>query len=210
MLNVPTHALLIATGNNLAVIGDLKRRVLMIRLDAQTERPEQRTFNRDHLAEITARRGEIITDALTICGAYLTAGEPKIDGLFGFGGFEQWDRMVRRPLVWLGLPDPLLPAEGLRDQDPDLEAMRLLFTAWRRVVADGMAVTAAELLNMGGAINQDLHDALQLVCSEKANGRRLGFWLRSHRNRIVDSLQLLHAGADGHAKVAKWKVAKCG
>jgi len=210
MLSVPTHALMVCTGNNLSVIGDLKRRVLMIRLDAQTERPEQRSFNSDHLAEMTARRGEIITDALTICGAYLTAGEPKIDGLYGFGGFEAWDCMVRRPLVWLGLPDPLLPAEGLRDQDPDLEAMRLLFTAWEKVVADDMPVTAAELLNMGGAINQDLHDALQLVCSEKPNGRRLGFWLRSHRNRIVDGLQLRHAGADGHAKVAKWKVSKCG
>jgi len=210
MLNVPTHALLIATGNNLAVIGDLKRRVLMIRLDAQTERPEQRTFNRDHLAEITARRGEIITDALTICGAYLAAGEPRIDGLYGFGGFEQWDRMVRRPLVWLGLPDPLFPAEGLRDQDPDLEAMRLLFTAWNGVVPSGNAITAADLLGMASEVNQDLRDALQLVCSEKPNGRRLGFWLRSHRNRIVDGLQLLHAGADNKAKVAKWKVASCG
>ncbi|MDO8313909.1 MAG: hypothetical protein Q7T00_01505 [Rugosibacter sp.] len=210
MLNVPTHALLIATGNNLAVIGDLKRRVLMIRLDAQTERPEQRTFNRDHLAEITARRGEIITDALTICGAYLAAGEPRIDGLHGFGGFEQWDRMVRRPLVWLGLPDPLFPAEGLRDQDPDLEAMRLLFTAWKGIVPSGNAITAADLLGMASEVkNHDLRDALQLVCSEKPNGRRLGFWLRSHRNRIVDGLQLLHAGADNKAKVAKWKVASC-
>jgi putative DNA primase/helicase len=41
MLNVPTHALLVATGNNLAIIGDLKRRVLMVRLDAHTERPER-------------------------------------------------------------------------------------------------------------------------------------------------------------------------
>ena len=118
--------------------------------------------------------------------------------------------MVRRPLVWLGLPDPLLAAEGLREQDPDLEGMRLLFTAWNEVVPTGSSVTAVGLLAMATELNQDLRDALQLVCSEKPNGRRLGFWLRSHRNRIVDGLQLLHAGADGHAKVAKWKVAPCG
>lgn len=210
MLSVPTHALVIATGNNLAVIGDLKRRVLMIRLDAQTERPEQRAFDRDHLDVIASKRGEIITDALTICGAYLAAGSPAIPNMFGFGGFEQWDRMVRRPLVWLGLPDPLLAAEGLRDQDPDLEAMRLLFSAWNDVVPANSAVTGVELLGMASEINQDLRDALQLVCAEKPSSRRLGFWLRSHRNRIIDGLQLVHAGTDGHAKVARWKVATCG
>jgi putative DNA primase/helicase len=210
MLNVPTHALLIATGNNLAVIGDLKRRVLMVRLDAGTERPEQRSFTNDHLAAITQCRGEIISDALTICSAYLAAGEPKTAGLYGFGGFEQWDRMVRRPLVWLGLPDPLLAAEGLRDQDPDLEATRLLFSSWEQHIGLDTPVTAASILSSATDVNQDLRDALQLVCSEKPNGRRLGVWLRAHRDRIVDGLQLRQAGTDGHAKVAKWKVVSCG
>lgn len=210
MLNVPTHALLIATGNNLAVIGDLKRRVLMVRLDAHTERPEQRSFARDHLAEIKARRGEIITEALTIVAAYLNAGEPKIDGLYGYGGFEGWDRLVRRPLVWLALPDPLLTAEGLRDQDPDLEAMRALFNAWHD--STSMAVgppTAAEVIEKSDG-NHDLREALQVVCAEKINSRRLGIWLRSHRDKIVDGLQLRQAGSDGHAKVARWQVVKCG
>lgn len=210
MLNVPTHALLVATGNNLAVIGDLKRRVLMVRLDAHTERPEQRSFDRDHLDEIKARRGEIITDALTIVGAYLAAGEPKITGLYGYGGFEGWDRMVRRPLVWLDLPDPLLAAEGLRDQDPDLEAMRALFTAWRAStqLALGSATAADVLLKSEG--DHDLREALQVVCSEKINSRRFGIWLRQHRDKIVDGLQLRQAGTDGHAKVARWQVSTCG
>jgi hypothetical protein len=210
MLNVPTHALLVATGNNLAVIGDLKRRVLMVRLDAHTERPEQRSFDRDHLDGIKARRGEIITDALTIVGAYLVAGEPKIAGLYGYGGFEGWDRMVRRPLVWLDLPDPLLAAEGLRDQDPDLESMRLLFTAWRTStqLALGPATAADVLLKSEG--DHDLREALQVVCSEKINSRRFGIWLRQHRDKIVDGLQLRQAGTDGHAKVARWQVSTCG
>lgn len=214
MLNVPTHALLVATGNNLAVIGDLKRRVLMVRLDAHTERPEQRSFDRDHLAEIKARRGEIIHDALTVVLAYLAASEPKIAGLYGYGGFEQWDRLVRRPLAWLGCPDPLLTAEGLREQDPDLEAMRLLFSAWHDVVERDRPVTAIELIGMATDVNQNLREALQVVCAEKPNGRRLGNWLRAHRDRIVSvedgALQLKHAGTDGHAKVVKWKVVPCG
>ncbi|MDZ4254847.1 MAG: hypothetical protein U1A72_19930 [Sulfuritalea sp.] len=210
MLNVPTHALLVATGNNLAVIGDLKRRVLMVRLDAHTERPEQRSFDRDHLDEIKARRGEIITNALTIVGAYLAAGEPKIAGLYGYGGFEGWDRMVRRPLVWLDLPDPLLAAEGLRDQDPDLEAMRALFTAWHDCKHLAISPPTAADIVAKSEDDHELREALQVVCSEKINSRRLGIWLRQHRDKIVDGLQLRQAGADGHAKVARWQVSTCG
>ncbi|MBK7416262.1 MAG: hypothetical protein IPJ38_15345 [Dechloromonas sp.] len=213
MLNVPTHSLIVATGNNLAIVGDLKRRVLMIRLDAKTERPEHRAFDRDHLATITAQRGEIISLCLTIIAAYLAAGAPKIAGLHGFGGFEQWDRMVRRPLVWLDLPDPLLTSEELREQDPDLEAMRLLYSAWLLSFGE-RPVTVAEVIAEGASVgqsaNEELRDALQLVCAEKPNSRRLSYWMRSHRERIIDGLQLCKAGADGHAKVAKWKVIKCG
>ena len=120
---------------------------------------------------------------------------------------------MRRPLLWLDLPDPLMTSEELREQDPDLEAMRLMFSAWQQVFSD-RAVTVAEVINEGAAVgqslNEELRDALQLVCAEKPNSRRLGFWLRSHRERIIDGVQLRQAGTDGHAKVAKWRVIKCG
>lgn len=213
MLNVPTHSLIVATGNNLGIVGDLKRRVVMVRLDAKTERPEHRTFDRDHLATVTAKRGAIISQCLTVVAAYLSAGSPKIDGLHGFGGFEKWDMMVRRPLIWLGLPDPLVTSEELRAADPDMEGMRLVYSAWFDAFGSN-AVTVAEVVSsassVGQSANDDLRDALQLVCAEKANARRLGGWLRSHKERIIDNLQLKQAGMDGHKKVAKWMVVKCG
>ena len=54
--------------------------------------------------------------------------------------------------------------------------------------------------------NHELREALQVVCSEKINSRRLGNWLRGHRDKIVDGLQLRQVGTDGHAKVPRWKV----
>ncbi len=217
MLNVPTHSLLVATGNNLAIVGDLKRRVIMVRLDAKTERPEHRAFDNDFLKDIAARRGLIITWGLTIVSAYLAAGSPRIAGLHGFGGFEQWDHMVRRPLVWLDFPDPLLTSEELREQDPDLEATRLLLAAWyelfkatRQTAADVVAA-GMQASPMGfDKVNPDLYDALQLVCSEKPNARRLGYWLRAHRDRIVGGLVLKHAGAEGRTKTVRWLVTAAG
>lgn len=217
MLSIPTHALMVATGNNLSIVGDLKRRVALIRMDSGQERPEQRTFSRDHLEDVFARRGELIRAALTLPLAYLAAGTPAIEGMHPLGGFEQWDRMVRRPLAWLGLPDPLKASESLREQDPDLEGMRLLLGAWRDAFQD-KPKTAAELVTAGmtaggeldTTMRETLHDALQLVCNEKPNARRLGYWLRRHQDRIVDGMQVKQAGSDGHAKVARWTVSVCG
>lgn len=217
MLSIPTHALMVATGNNLAIVGDLKRRVVMIRMDSGEERPEQRTFSRDHLEDVFARRGELIRAALTVVMAYLAAGAPTIEGLHPYGGFSEWDRMVRRPLVWLGLPDPLKASESLRESDPDLEGMRLLLGAWCAAF-NNIPKTAAELVAAGIAGSHmtgeydhpDLRDALQLVCNEKPNARRLGYWLRRHQDRIVDGMQVKQSGSEGHSKVARWTVLNCG
>lgn len=213
VVNVPTHALLLATGNNLAIVGDLKRRVCMIRLDSKTERPELRTFERNHLDDVMARRGELIRAALTLPMSYITAGCPRIDDLTPLGSFDEWDRLVRRPLVWLGLPDPLKASEYLREQDPDLGNMRALFAAWKEAFG-ARAVTVSEIVTAGmerqamGAelLRPDLFDSLQVVCAEKPNARRLGNWLRIHRDRIVDGIRLDQAGIDGKAKVARWRI----
>lgn len=213
VVNVPTHALLLATGNNLAVVGDLKRRTILSRLDAQVERPEQRTFDTNHLDDVFSRRGELIRAALMLPIAYLAAGTPTIDGLPPLGGFEEWDQLVRRPLVWAGLPDPLNASDSLREQDPDLAGMRALLSAWHDVFGD-KEVTAAEVLSAGMGSKDlarvpeypELYDALQVACAEKPNARRLGTWLRIHRNRIVDGLQLEQTKTDPKRKVARWRV----
>ncbi|GAB1394905.1 hypothetical protein MASR1M60_30690 [Rhodocyclaceae bacterium] len=195
--------------------GDLKRRTAMIRLDARSERPERRHFEKDHLHEVIAQRGRLIADGLSVVLGYLAAGQPAIE-VFSYGGFEQWDRLVRRPLIWLGMPDPLLTAEALRESDPDLEDARLILGAWFGVVyPSGAAKTSLEILEMGSDANPDLKEALLTICGvkEKPNTRRLGNWLRAHRDRIVTvkiddvdrQLQLQHAGQDRKG-FAQWRV----
>lgn len=214
LVTAPTNTTVIATGNNLAILGDLRRRVMLIRLDAKTERPETRAFARDALEHVRKRRGEIIRDALTIVRAYLEATCPAV-GTSPYGGFLEWDRMVRSPLVWIGLPDPLLPADCLRETDPDLETMRALFSAWRAVfgdngatVAEAIAASRRHTSRMDGdtdPLNPELRDAIQAAAGDKLDSRRLGAWLRRHRDRIIDGLRL-HQDKDRHEKVALWIV----
>lgn len=79
MSNVPTNALLVATGNNLAIVGDLKRRTCLIQLDAGVERPELRVdIDFDVLVEAARDRDTLIRAALDISKSYLEAGAPDV------------------------------------------------------------------------------------------------------------------------------------
>lgn len=209
MVTAPTNALVMVTGNNLYIVGDAKRRTCLIRVDAKIERPEQREFSRDILAETLSRRDELIRAALEISKSYIETGCPAVDAR-PYGSFSDWDRMVRRPLIWHGCDDPLLASEGLRDSDPDLEAMRLMFTAWRDKYQD-KAATAAEVIQAGleygltQHVNPELHDALQLACAGKIDPRRLGNWLRYHKDRIIDGMQLVQDGIE-RTRAVRWKL----
>lgn len=223
MSNVPTNAMLVFTGNNLAIVGDLKRRTCLIQLDAGVERPELRDdIDFDVLAEAGRDRDKLIRAAIDISKSYLEAGAPEVylkreagsvDKVKPLGSFGDWDRMVRRALIWHGMADPMASAEVLREADPDIEAMTMLFTAWADLYRSEPQ-TAAQLVQdatstvMTKHTNPELHEAVSLACSGKIDARRMGYWLRAHKNRICAGMQLVQAAADGHTKVARWEVRK--
>ena len=60
----------IANGNNVTIGADTVRRTLQIRLDANAENPETRTFARDPVAEVLADRGPAVAAVLTVARAY--------------------------------------------------------------------------------------------------------------------------------------------
>jgi len=217
MQDVPTCTIIAATGNNLSVTGDLKRRVVMIRMDAKLERPELRSDFpvEPHLDMVLRLRGPLIKAALTIPLAYLAAGAPAV-GTSPLGGFEEWDRLVRRPLVWLGLADPMDATSQLRAEDPDLEALQALLTAWSDLFA-GDARTAADVIREGMAVGEGmdlsapthpaLREALMLISGgRQPTARSLGYWLRARKDRVVSGMRFVVLPQDRNG-VARWMVA---
>jgi nucleoid DNA-binding protein len=121
----------LVNGNNITVIADLVRRTLAIRMDAKMERPETRKFDFNPIDEVLKDRGQVIADILTIARAYIVSGA-KVK-LTEFGGFDEWSRVVREPLVWLGLPDVLLSQEQLHRDDPERNAARQFIALWKEL-----------------------------------------------------------------------------
>jgi putative DNA primase/helicase len=229
IMRAPTLTTFFATGNNLRPVSDLKRRSCLVRMDAGVERPEHRVFDFDVLQEAADQRAELIRAALDISKAYLEAGAPEVmvkdktgkeTPLKPAGSFEIWDRMVRRPLVWIGMPDPLESAETLRELDPDLEATAMLVEAWYRIFQDN-AIKASDLIDASKQRvkdgsetwvdrNTDLRDVLESICQDHVNARRLGNWLRKNRDFIVGGRRIVQAGKDSHANTILWKVERLG
>ncbi|HEY3911584.1 MAG TPA: hypothetical protein VGM07_17110 [Stellaceae bacterium] len=221
LIQAPTNASFFAAGNNLSVEGDATRRVLLSQLDAGVERPELRTFTSDDPVEVIRRdRGKYIIAVLTVLRAFVVAGYPVRPP--PLGGYDEWDRLVRGALLWLGEPDPCNTMEGVRDQDPKVQNLIAVTQQWEKAIGLGKSVAAKEVrvaavgqgaIGLGGAgrsgsispPHQGLKDALLVACGQHGmiDDRGIGTWLRHNKDKVVNGLRI-HAEADLHTKTQRW------
>jgi hypothetical protein len=211
LVQVPNTFSFHGTGNNLAVEGDATRRVLVSLLDAQVERPELRRFTFNVIEEVREQRAALAVAALTVVRAYLLSGAGE--QATPLGGYEEWSAMVRDALVWLDEPDPVDVMERVREADPLLANLKAMVAAWHEAF-EGREVLARQVIDKAtDAKHPDLNDALAAVAGDDRgiiNARRLGYWLRSNKDKVVllagVSYRLAQAGVDH--RTATWKVVK--
>jgi putative DNA primase/helicase len=212
LVKVESRACCFATGNNIQLVGDMTRRVLLCSLDPNMERPELRTFHGDPFAAVIADRGAYVAAALTIARSYAIAGYPGV--LTPLASFEDWSRLVRSALVWLGCPDPVETMEKAREEDPVTSALTGLFTSWHAIIGShpkpvGEIIATAELPEPYGNVARSLfRQALSDIATDKfgkissvALGRHLG----RYNGRIVGGLKLV-SFKDTHSKQNWWMV----
>jgi len=199
-VTVGTASTWLITGNHLEFVGDLTSRTVFAELDPQCEHPESRPFKRNLAVYVAEHRGELLAAALTISLAYRAAGSPRVDARRS--RFPEWDLLVRFPLLWLGLADPLETQAELRAVDPIREALVAVLTAWRETFGTQSA-TVADATHAATAAGMSerprLRDALVEVAGERngdINSRRLGRYLSRHLRRIEGGLRLEDAGSD--------------
>lgn len=130
MVTLNATAFIVLTGNGLHAAEDLARRFITCELDAGCEDPEARLFHGDLLADVTARRADLLATALTIWrwGRQAKAGEIKA-GL-PLGSFSQWCNWVRDPLLALGCADPAERVAEAKQRDGRRQHDAALLTTW--------------------------------------------------------------------------------
>jgi len=210
-IRLPSKAIWITTGNNLRVAGDMPRRSYAIRLDAQAERPWERSGFRiaDLEAYVREKRGELLSAALTVIRGWFSAQCPRVN-MRPFGSFDEWAGVVGSVLGYAGINGFLNNLDQTRSvQDEDNRQWGAVFDAWWNRFGEHI-VTVAQLFAAFFAEGiVDPIDIPEILLAQKDRGegslrRSLGRQLSRLTGRIFDGRKLCDAGGDSHNKVRAW------
>jgi hypothetical protein len=221
-LQVRTSAFWMATGQNLSVKKDMHRRTVISYVDARMERPETRSgFAIADLPSWAAEnRMRILSAVYTMLRAHAQAGFPS-EGEKLLGNFETWSRRVAHCLVWLGMVNPVRSQERLREDDPEITNRASLFlelARWQDEWEMRSSQRAWTLSELTGAITSVMNPQRELAAAVAVgifNGATgLAYWLRSHKNVIVetttsdgaDVAYRLETAGTARGGVVRWEV----
>ena len=200
------NAMVCATGNNVEIVGDLGRRVLLCRLRSPYERPELRKqveFRHPDLQEWTEReRPRLVVAGLIVLRAWWSAGCPDIVG--SIGSFESWTRIVPNALIYAGGVDVTAclasKHEEHEDSDPDTAALRCLIEAWPLLAPKDahLGIAAGEIcsklansmISTLAPLNDALKNALRVRHADPIDAVRLVRFLKRTHERVVDGKKL--------------------
>ncbi|HXX68437.1 MAG TPA: bifunctional DNA primase/polymerase, partial [Polyangiaceae bacterium] len=218
---LPWRAVVLATGNNLALSGDTARRVLISRLETSLERPEGRTDFRhpDLRAWARGERPRLVAAGLTLLRAYCVAGRPDM-GCARWGSFEAWSRFIPHAIVFAGGVDPMLarPTHE-RDLDDEARAIATVLEFLPRLDANDTGLSSKTIVSSLYPIDRfraeappdgfdDLREAIEALCPTKPGTApdtvSLGNKFRSFKGRNVGGRKLVSVEGRGHT--VRWRV----
>lgn len=225
--SVSTRALVIGTGNNLTLGADTYRRVLVCRIDPRVENPGERQFEFCPHKWTVANRNRMVAAALTVIRAHVVAGAPRV-AQFGVASFEDWDRLVRQPLMWVaGLMEELDdlqttpwadPADSIRmakAENGELDCLANVLENWHRLFGD-KEIKVKDLLTAAGSGttfpqtgDASLREALEAAVFPKSlTMQQFGYFAKGNVDKIVRGHRLEKVGSAAHSSV--WKVSLVG
>jgi hypothetical protein len=210
--DLPLFVTWFLSGNNLALRGDIHRRVIPCRLQTTDERPESREgfFYADLLGHVRQHRPDLVVAALTVLRGFFAAGRPN-PGLPPLGSYEGWSAVVRGAVNWAYGHDPAATREGVTEADESISSLAAVLEGWSQLPGgtdDGL--TVAEALRI---LNGDGHGTFQLLRDTLASWSKreglpgpqaVGYRLRAWRGRVIGGRVLV--GENDRNGVRKWRV----
>jgi hypothetical protein len=208
-VQMDTGMLVLFSGNNMAIVGDMTRRVLSIRIDPECEIPALRSFDFDPLREVRTNRENMVIAALRLI-RWAKMRNPTRQGRIG--SFEAWDEIVGLTVADLaakGFSDPAGALQTGKDADPRMETTANLMHALRGVFgscwfrsSDIMSVIRARHHKGHETISGVLEDALP-----KLSAISIGMYLRNRKDTRVDGLTLKMEPPTDKKNPARFRVA---
>lgn len=201
---VPTKTLMLLTGNNLTLKGDLCRRVLLCRIDPKTENPHKRSFSMDPLAYCRDNYLSLAAAAITLIMYYNDKPCLAPDRT---ASFETWSDTIRKTVMYVGedglledIADPVDAIAEAYNSDPETMRLRTFLQGWYATFGD-KPTSIAECISRatsGVSAEDEEEDAAALpgVIDEiaaqrgRVEPRILAAWMRASAGRILNGFTL--------------------
>lgn len=200
-----TNSMVILTGNNPQVQGDLNRRLVRVRIDPSCEKPFLRCFDFDPVEQVRSKRLDIVRSSLIILKASILSGFKHAGGRLA--SFEVWSDFIRNAVIWVGqrgwldVEDPVQSIETSYSTDPETQRLDALLSVWLKQF-DSKGGTVAEAIRWARGDekrpygNPELFSVLDDIAGERGviNPRRLGRWIEGRAGRIVAGRRFVRVG----------------
>lgn len=223
---VSTRNLFVITGNNVTVGDDLRRRILLCRIDHR--HPEPRTlkfhFRPDEMMKKNWR--EYRKAGLTLLAGFFAAGKPRMTE-DSSGSYEDWDLLIRQSVLWIDslqltetrFADPLKSLEKLYEDSPEnIQLERLMFCWFSKYGTSPVLVSELVSFVQSNAdaseINETDKELISILTeiAEKKNSDkksidpvRLGQFLSKNTERVIGSKRFAKCSAKIHGAVP-WRI----
>ena len=218
MISGKTNSLILITGNNPILVGDLNRRVLRARINVNSERPYLRSFELDPVEYVQQNRMKLVRAAIIILKASVRSGYHH--GLGRLASFEMWCDFVRNAVLWVSdegflttISDPVSSILEGYGADPETDKLRRLLSLWG-IAFGPSGGTISQILTMRKTYEkaypkpfffedfEEITSIVDEVAGERGNPSRvLAWWIRAHESRIVDGKQFVKNGTSQRSVV---------
>ncbi len=205
-VRIPIRTVWGLTANNVQMSQELTRRALWIRLDANSEKPWERTeFKHPNLMQwVRENRDQLVTAALTLIQAWIEAGQPAFKGR-AKGSYESWAAVMGGILQTetLGIPGFLDNESELYERVTSKADMLSDFVKawWDKYGSE--ATSAYSLFQLASFADSEAGNKLgnwhnllgELLGSgnQRARQIRLGRVLGEQQDKIISGYKILHA-----------------
>jgi hypothetical protein len=193
-VKIRNRSLMLLTGNNPIITGDMARRALPIDILPRSSDPERDKYSFNPAELVQRRRQQLLATAYTAMKAYRKAGMPEF-GLPGVGSYDEWARRVRDLVYWLTDYDVSEAFSRNKAEDPRRQDDAALVAALHRhfgsnafIAADVVAVhkKVSEFRRnpnnqvQSSSAENALHAAIENVFGLQGSddAQRIGNWAR--------------------------------
>jgi hypothetical protein len=192
------------TGNNASISQELTTRLIPVRIDTESERPQSLAYGFHPAYAALEHRTEIIRAIITCYQAWFNAGAPKHGA--GAARMGAWSALVRQATIWLshegfihdaGLPEMGDPAHGLmtagEGDDVETTQLRDLFHALRDTYEDNWFSAKDVTREVNLFPSQALHDAVSSMSPRNGDFKvsTVGAILTNRKTMRIDGLVLV-------------------